>query len=124
MMNFVDFLPARLLKEFREILGILYKKKVLFLLNKGKTGYLFTNNTGFSVVVICDEVYPARVAFDLISKVHRIHNENLTDESYNACKVFINEAIELYQSPVEIDKLMKVQKELDETKVVLVCHLI
>jgi hypothetical protein len=76
------------------------------------------------VVVICDDKYPARVAFDLISKVHRIHNENLSDETYNACKVYINEAIEVYQSPEEIDKIMKIQRELEDTKIVLVCPLI
>ena len=83
-------------------------------------GHLFTNNAGFSVVVICDKEYPARVAFDLISKIQRLYNENINDESCKACKDYIDEAIETYQSPENIDSIMRVQKDLEETKIVLV----
>ena len=34
----------------------------------------------------------------------------------------LDDVLRRYQNPHEADSLMKVQRELDETKIVLVCH--
>lgn len=79
-------------------------------------GHLFTKNDGFSVVIICDNEYPTRVAFDLITKIIKISNNN----NNKTLKEFIDESIVTYQKPENIDSILKVQKDLEETKAVLV----
>lgn len=56
-------------------------------------------------VCITDQQYPSRVAFQLLS-------ESLTSAQLDAL-------LKKYQKPEQVDQLLNVQKELDETKVVL-----
>ncbi len=60
--------------------------------------------------------YPSRVAFSLLNK--------LIDEYFNANRNLasgvLTSYLQKYQNPAEADSIMKVQKELDETKIILV----
>ena len=86
--------------------------------NLDATGHLFTNIDGISAVVICDHDYPSRVAFDLIAKILKKYNDN--EGSTEKTQEFLNEVIVSYQQPENIDSIMRVQKDLEETKIVLV----
>jgi synaptobrevin family protein YKT6 len=63
-------------------------------------------DTNLPVSVISDEEYPMRVAFDLVRKV--------IDNPVN-----LDKYLENYQDPTNIDKIMSIQKDLDETKEIL-----
>ncbi len=56
-------------------------------------------------VCISNQQYPSRVAFDLLVKVLAANE--------------VEEVFKKYQKPEQVDQLLTVQKELDETKVVL-----
>jgi synaptobrevin family protein YKT6 len=83
-----------------------------------------SNNLG--VAVLADMEYPSRVAFALIQEVldlfNKAYNESqwtkfTSDTSLNVAG--LDEAVAKYQKPEEADKIMKIQKQLDETKDVL-----
>eukprot|EP00735_Rhodelphis_limneticus_P006178 TRINITY_DN1854_c0_g1::TRINITY_DN1854_c0_g1_i1::g.14130::m.14130 TRINITY_DN1854_c0_g1::TRINITY_DN1854_c0_g1_i1::g.14130 ORF type:complete len:213 (+),score=29.57,sp/Q9ZRD6/YKT61_ARATH/51.49/2e-65,Longin/PF13774.1/5.5e-17,Synaptobrevin/PF00957.16/1.8e-14,MIS13/PF08202.6/0.011,DUF3867/PF12983.2/0.051 TRINITY_DN1854_c0_g1_i1:35-640(+) len=81
---------------------------------------------GLGCVAICDKEYPPRVAFTLLMKImdefeqetpswntkHGGHDGQLELST-------LDSHIQKYQNPAEADKLMKIQKDLDETKIVL-----
>lgn len=76
-------------------------------------------------MVVCDREYPQRVAFTLINRVLDEFSAQYSRDvwlsttrglSFSGLK----ETLEKYQNPHEADKIMKVQKELDDTKVILV----
>ena len=60
---------------------------------------------GDVAVCISDQKYPSRVAFHLLSKALGLAN--------------LDALLKEYQKPEQVDQLLNVQKELDETKVVL-----
>lgn len=88
-------------------------------------GYVYTNVVGLSCVIISDREYPQRVVFALINRVlDDFTNRHPREEwvSADAALPFpeMKRMLEKYQNPHEADPIMRVQKELDETKVVLV----
>jgi synaptobrevin family protein YKT6 len=79
-----------------------------------------------SVAVLADQEYPTRVAFSLIQEVidlfNKAYNESqwtkfTTDTSLSVQG--LDAALAKYQKPEEADKIMKIQKELDETTNIL-----
>lgn len=75
-------------------------------------------------VVICDSEYPSRVAFSLISKCidefqKKYPKASWTGNPSDTPFVVLDQYLVQYQKPEEADSLMKVQKDLDETKVIL-----
>jgi synaptobrevin family protein YKT6 len=63
--------------------------------------------------MICEgQDYPSRVAFNLLNKI-------IEDYSSNPVAFDLKAFIEKFQNPHEADSILKVQKELDETKVIL-----
>jgi hypothetical protein len=58
-------------------------------------------------VAITNEMYPHRVALDLLEKVSEANNTE------------IDNLFEKYQKPIEIDKIAQVQNELDTTKMII-----
>ncbi|KAF8812778.1 snare-like protein [Phlegmacium glaucopus] len=78
-----------------------------------------------AAVIITDEEYPARVAFSLLTKIldefmtkvpqPSSFNSNPSSISFPE----INTYIQKYQDPRQADTIMRVQQELDETKIVL-----
>lgn len=92
--------------------------------------HAYTNMMGLSGVIVCDKEYPARVAFALITKIlddflAAIPREDIAKastsnrERVQTFKTELERYLQRYQDPFQADPIMRVQKELDETKIVL-----
>ena len=81
--------------------------------------YIFT-----SAVIITDQEYPVRPAFSLLTKILEDFIGSVPQSSYSNVAAIsfpqINAYLQKYQDPRQADAIMKVQQELDETKIVLV----
>ncbi|GMF52148.1 unnamed protein product [[Candida] boidinii] len=91
-------------------------------------GHVFTRSEGVAGVIISDKEYPIRPAYTLLNKILdeyiAIHppNEWNSIVETNESKLSFPELstyITKYQNPAQADAIMKVQQELDETKIVL-----
>lgn len=75
-------------------------------------------------MIITDQEYPVRPAFSLLTKLLDDFIAKVPVASYAtpAAIAFpeINTYIQKYQDPRQADAIMKVQQELDETKIILV----
>ncbi|KAL6598699.1 snare-like protein [Neocallimastix californiae] len=89
-------------------------------------GYVYSSTNGLAGVVVTDAEYPSRVAFSIINKVlddftlkyKKSDWENLDPKSrleFPELKTYLTD----FQDPHKADPFMKVQQELDETKVIL-----
>lgn len=90
-------------------------------------GHTYTRSEGISCVVITDKEYPVRPAYTLINKIleeylslHPASQWSGVTESnpslqYDKLAAYLKK----YQDPSQADSIMKVQQELDETKIVL-----
>jgi synaptobrevin homolog YKT6 len=85
--------------------------------------------SGLGVAVISDESYPQRVAFGLGSHALREFvaleetsgwADQRADMSYKSASSMAELLLQKYKDPNEADKLAKIQKDLDDTKEVLV----
>lgn len=90
-------------------------------------GHVYTRSEGISGVLITDKDYPIRPAYTLINKLldeyistHPQSDWENATVSDDATKMDNLEVyIEKYQNPSQADAIMKVQQELDDTKIVL-----
>eukprot|EP00891_Asterochloris_glomerata_P001380 jgi/Astpho2/1380/Aster-06237 len=83
------------------------------------------NRDGLEGLAIVDQDYPSRSAFCVVNKVL----DDFMDESQDRwrsvqadnsdAQVLLDAALTKYQDPAQADKLTKIQKDLDETKVIL-----
>jgi len=84
--------------------------------NQGGAGNL-------SAVIITDQEYPVRVAFSLLNKVLDEFSTSVPVDSYSNPSSISFPALatylQKYQDPRQADNIMRVQQELDETKVIL-----
>jgi synaptobrevin family protein YKT6 len=75
-------------------------------------------------VIITDAEYPVRPAFSLLTKVLDDFIAKVPVEKYSAPATIsfpeVTTYVQKYQDPRQADAIMKVQQELDETKIVLV----
>jgi hypothetical protein len=75
-------------------------------------------------VIITDQEYPVRPAFSLLAKVLDDFTAKVPQTSWdNPATISFPELttyITKYQDPRQADTIMRVQQELDETKIVLV----
>ncbi|ESX02131.1 hypothetical protein KL918_003674 [Ogataea parapolymorpha] len=90
-------------------------------------GHVYTRAEGISGVIISDKDYPIRPAYTLLNKILdeyiSIHPPNqwatvaekTPDLAFDSLEPYLTK----YQNPTEADAIMKVQQELDETKIVL-----
>lgn len=90
-------------------------------------GHTFSRLEGISCVIISDKEYPVRPAYTLINKIvddylqaHPVASwESLQAPdslcAFNELETYLSR----YQDPTQADSLMRVQAELDETKIVL-----
>ncbi|CAX44526.1 synaptobrevin homologue, putative [Candida dubliniensis CD36] len=90
-------------------------------------GHTYTRSEGISGIIITDKDYPVRPAYSLINKILEeylsLHpksdweNIDKTNETlqYGQLEAYLKK----YQDPTQADSIMKVQQELDDTKVVL-----
>ena len=88
--------------------------------------HVFVRNDSLAGVVISDHEYPSRVAHTLITKILNDFSVAIPIETwtkhYSGLISYppLNTFLSKYQDPKECDALMKIQSELDETKIVLV----
>ncbi|KAJ5618818.1 Synaptobrevin [Penicillium lagena] len=94
---------------------------------KSYTFHAYGRTEGVAGVIVTDGEYPALVAHQLLSKIldefliknprTAFSDPNLRE---NACSFpQLKEYIIKYQDPSQADSIMKIQQELDETKIVL-----
>ncbi|KAL6587483.1 VAMP-like protein ykt61 [Orobanche minor] len=83
------------------------------------------NRNGLCALGFMDTHYPIRSAFSLLIKVLDEYQKAFGD-SWNIAQAdstetwpYLAEAISKFQDPAEADKLLKIQRELDETKMIL-----
>ncbi|KAJ3677910.1 hypothetical protein LUZ60_001713 [Juncus effusus] len=83
------------------------------------------NRNGLCVVSFMDDHYPIRSAFSLLNKVLDEYQKAFGD-SWKSAKTdltqpwpYLTDALTKFQDPAEADKLMKIQRDLDETKIIL-----
>jgi hypothetical protein len=73
---------------------------------------------------VTDQEYPLRPAFSLLTKVLDEFSAKVPQTSFTSPSSIsfpeINAYVEKYQDPRQADTIMRVQQELDETKIVLV----
>lgn len=90
-------------------------------------GHTYARLEGLACVIISDKEYPVRPAYLLINKILEeylsLHSASdwQTVESATAATGFdnLNNYLQKYQDPTQADSIMKVQQELDDTKIVL-----
>lgn len=77
-------------------------------------------------MIITDQEYPVRPAFSLLTKVLDEFTAKVPQSSFSDPSSIsfpdINTYIQKYQDPRQADTIMRVQQELDETKIVLVSN--
>ncbi|KAK4494041.1 hypothetical protein PRZ48_015228 [Zasmidium cellare] len=88
------------------------------------TFHAYARSEGVAGIIISDHEYPALVAHQLLSKIldeFTTRYPRSAWENSNGEVPFpqLKEYIQKYQDPQAADSIMKIQKELDETKIVL-----
>lgn len=91
---------------------------------QGHTFHAYGRSEGVCGVIMSDQEYPALVAHQLLSKVvdeFLIKNPRSSWASGTPTLAMpeLREYITKYQDPQQADSILKIQKELDETKIVL-----
>jgi synaptobrevin homolog YKT6 len=75
-------------------------------------------------IIVTDHEYPVRPAFSLLTKVLEDFTAKVPQSTFaNPSTISfpeINTFIQKYQDPRQADAIMRVQQELDETKIILV----
>ncbi|KAG0237470.1 synaptobrevin-like protein ykt6 [Mortierella sp. GBAus27b] len=86
-------------------------------------GHVYARAEGVAGVVVTDKEYPTRVAFGLLNKVMdefitKNPNKSLwTQEQVSFPE--LQQYVVTYQDPKQADTISRVQRELDETKIIL-----
>jgi synaptobrevin family protein YKT6 len=93
---------------------------------KSYTFHVYARTEGVAGIIISDADYPGLVAHQLLSKVldeflAKYPRTAFTGDNVPVPLPFpaIKEYLVKYQDPSQADSIMKIQKELDETKIVL-----
>ncbi|KAL0710070.1 hypothetical protein Bca4012_017048 [Brassica carinata] len=84
------------------------------------------NRNGLCAVGFMDDHYPVRSAFSLLSQVIDEYQKSF-GETWKSAKEdstqpswpYLADALTKFQDPAEADKLLKIQRELDETKIII-----
>lgn len=78
--------------------------------------------SGLTAVAVCDEEYPSRVAYTVLMQVHddfvQLHPEWKNARGSLSFPA-LDGVVKKYQNPHEADSIMKIQKDLDDTKIIL-----
>ncbi|CDF37247.1 unnamed protein product [Chondrus crispus] len=86
--------------------------------------HVHVRSNGLAAVAVCDAEYPSRVAFTLLMKVQEDFMTAHADATWLAATDELpfpplDDMIRKYQDPHEADAIMKIQKDLDDTKIIL-----
>lgn len=90
-------------------------------------GHVYCRSEGLCGVLITDKEYPVRPAYTLLNKIldeymiaHPVSDwKNVSETNASLHMKELEMYIRKYQDPSQADAIMKVQQELDETKIVL-----
>lgn len=90
-------------------------------------GHTYTRAEGLSCVIITDKEYPVRPAYTLINKILEEYLSLHPSKEWTGATqtnpalqyAQLDSYLKKYQDPSQADSIMKVQQELDETKIVL-----
>lgn len=69
--------------------------------------HVYVQHNGVAGVVITDDEYPSRIAFSLLTKVLQ-HPD-----------ILLSSLMTQYQNPTEVDKLARIQQQLEDIKIVM-----
>jgi synaptobrevin homolog YKT6 len=131
--SWVSWFYKSQLLEFAEFISkILTEKTESGTRNKIAHGqflcYVYLKNN-ISCVAITDNEYPSRVAFDCLNKLmDRLVSPSSSDmidratKDYQLNNVFlenVKKMVEEYREPSRVDKIIKIKKDVDETKEIL-----
>ncbi|KAJ3272416.1 palmitoyltransferase [Terramyces sp. JEL0728] len=88
------------------------------------TGHVYVSQDGLAAVIVTDAEYPQRVAFSVAGKCldefkSKFPRRDITPETTSQRYPELRQHLEKAQDPQSNDPFMKVQRELDETKVIL-----
>lgn len=93
---------------------------------QGYICHINITSEGLSGVLISDELYPTRVAYEcLYNYIKQFLDKGLpwksiiTDINYN----FLPEYIKTIQQPNNVDKLIKIREELEETREIIISNI-
>ncbi|KAI9893761.1 MAG: palmitoyltransferase [Vezdaea aestivalis] len=91
---------------------------------KGNTFHVYGRSEGVAGIIITDHEYPALVAHQLLSKVVdeflvKYPRSQFAEGTPDLPLPQLKDYIVKYQDPAQADSIMKIQRELDETKIVL-----
>lgn len=100
------------------------RSSLTFLLHLDYTFHAYGRTEGICGIIISDHQYPALVAHQLLSKVVDEFLTKHPRSSWANGDVILpfpelTDYLAKYQDPQQADSIMKIQKELDETKIVL-----
>lgn len=93
--------------------------------HEGHLVHVQVRASGLAAVAVCDEEYPPRVAFTLLMKVlddfcAKYSDETVWKEARTELEFTeLDGVVEKYQDPHEADAIMRIQKDLDDTKIIL-----
>lgn len=83
-------------------------------------GHVYVRSDDLAGVIVSDQEYPARVAHSLLNKMleefSSSGNSSTRPEPWDRLDYYLSS----YQDPKQADKIMQVQTQLDDTKIVLV----
>jgi synaptobrevin homolog YKT6 len=88
------------------------------------TFHAYARTEGVAGIIISDHEYPALVAHQLLGKILDEFTSKFPQSAWASTHQtvpfpLLKEYIQKYQDPQQADSIMKIQKELDETKIVL-----
>lgn len=92
--------------------------------NKEYFVHVYMRVDGLCACATCDEEYPARVAFSLLMKILENFEAKFPQwksETRNEAIQYpeLDADVQKYQDPTQADQIMKIQKNLDDTKAIL-----
>ncbi|GAV52590.1 hypothetical protein ZYGR_0AG05810 [Zygosaccharomyces rouxii] len=90
-------------------------------------GHVYARSEGICGVIVTDKDYPVRPAYTLLNKLledYLVQHppsqwEKVPETNQSLQMAELNDTIKRYQDPRQADAIMRVQQELDETKIVL-----
>lgn len=94
-------------------------------------GYVHARQSGLTTVLVTDKEYPSRVAFNALQQVVMDFDDKFKANPTEFKRVMkdgalqakygpeLKAVVDKYQDPVKADKILKVKKDLEETKTVL-----
>jgi synaptobrevin homolog YKT6 len=93
------------------------------------TGHVYVRMDGLAAAIVTDAEYPQRVAFSVLAKTmdefsvkFPTGKRNITPQTTTQLYPELRDHLTKAQDPESNDPFMKVQRELDETKVILVMY--